>query len=76
MNIEITMEEILEDLCHNGLPPGRWNVPGQSPNSARNSSGTRSAYSGWREMYPLTNGQNGNTHTPAARASSRTPAIS
>jgi hypothetical protein len=37
MNIEITMEEILEDLCHPGLPPGRWNVPGQSPNSGRNS---------------------------------------
>jgi hypothetical protein len=28
VNIEITMDEILEDLCHNGLPPGRWNVPG------------------------------------------------
>ena len=76
MKIDITMEEILEDLCHPGLPPGRWNVPAQSPNSARNSSGTRSAYSRWREMNPLTNGQNGKTAVPAARASSRTAAIS
>jgi hypothetical protein len=27
MNLDITLDEILEDLCHNGLPPGRWNVP-------------------------------------------------
>jgi hypothetical protein len=27
MNIDLTMEEILEDLCDPGLPPGRWNVP-------------------------------------------------
>jgi hypothetical protein len=75
MKLDITFDEILEDLCHNGLPPGRWNVP-QSPNSAGKSSGTRATYSGWREMYPLTNGQNGNTDTPAERASSSTAAIS
>ena len=27
MNLDITLDEILEDLFHNGLPPGRWNVP-------------------------------------------------
>ena len=27
MNLDITLDEILEDLCHNGLPPGRWHVP-------------------------------------------------
>ncbi len=32
-HIDLTLDEILEDLCSPGLPPGRWNV--QSPNSAR-----------------------------------------
>jgi hypothetical protein len=25
--IDLTFDEILEDLCSPGLPPGRWNVP-------------------------------------------------
>lgn len=45
MKIEITLEEILEDLCHPGLPPGRWNVPARSPRSER------------RDDYPLTSGE-------------------
>jgi hypothetical protein len=35
MNIEISMDEILEDLCHNGLPPGRWNIPNSDRSSSR-----------------------------------------
>jgi hypothetical protein len=27
MKLDITLDEILEDLSHNGLPPGRWHVP-------------------------------------------------
>jgi hypothetical protein len=27
MTLDLTMDEILEDLCWPGLPPGRWNVP-------------------------------------------------
>jgi hypothetical protein len=26
MKIDLTMDEILDDLCAPGLPPGRWNV--------------------------------------------------
>ena len=26
--IDLTMEEVLEDLCWPGRPPGRWEVPG------------------------------------------------
>jgi hypothetical protein len=37
MKLDLTMDEILEDLCWPGLAPGKWNVPDQSPNSARNS---------------------------------------
>jgi hypothetical protein len=28
--IDLTMDEILEDLCYPGLPPGRWNVPAEA----------------------------------------------
>jgi hypothetical protein len=27
MKLDLTLDEILQDLCHNGLPPGHWNVP-------------------------------------------------
>jgi hypothetical protein len=73
--IDLTMDEILEDLCWPGLPPGRWSVP-QSPNSERNSSGTSETYSERRSMKPFTNGQNGSTASPASRAASREPLIS
>ena len=26
--IDLTMDEILEDLCHPGPPPGQWNLEG------------------------------------------------
>jgi hypothetical protein len=29
LRIDLTMEEVLEDLCWPGLPPGRWDVPGR-----------------------------------------------
>ena len=27
LTIDLSMEEVLEDLCRPGPPPGRWDVP-------------------------------------------------
>ena len=45
MNIEITMEEILEDLCWPGPPPGRWEVPEDQAE--------RTTERGWSELEPI-----------------------
>ena len=29
LTIDLTMDEILEDLCAPGLPPGQWDIPGR-----------------------------------------------
>jgi hypothetical protein len=29
--IDLTMDEILEDLCYPGPPPGRWRLPSREP---------------------------------------------
>lgn len=29
--IDLTMDEILEDLCYPGPPPGRWRLPRREP---------------------------------------------
>ena len=45
MNIDITIEEILEDLCWPGPPPGRWELPEDDRIPAR-----RTAKRGWSEL--------------------------
>ena len=48
MNIDITLEEILEDLCWPGPPPGRWELPDdQIP-------AERTTERGWSELEPIT----------------------
>jgi hypothetical protein len=54
MNIELTIEEILEDLCWPGPPPGnwRWELRDQArpdPVPAR-----RTSERGWSELKPIT----------------------
>ena len=62
MKLDLTMDEILEDLCYPGPAPGQWRS-----NSDQYARGTSEAYSGWRSMYPLTNGQNGRRRSRIAR---------
>ena len=70
MKLDLTMDEILEDLCY-PAPSGSVEVE-LRPELLRH----QRAYSGWRSMYPLTNGQNGSTAVPDSRAASSTLAIS
>jgi hypothetical protein len=50
--IEITMDEILEDLCYPGAPPGRWPVPDAPARPARPD---------WRTSPPMAEGSPANT---------------
>ena len=43
MNIDITLEAILEDLCWPGPPPGRWELPEDQ----------RTTEQGWTEWEPI-----------------------
>jgi hypothetical protein len=47
MNIDITIEEILEDLCWPGPPPGRWEPPEDQIPALRTSE------RGWTELEPI-----------------------
>ena len=53
MNIEITMEEILEDLCWPGPPPGQLAVGAARPARADQFPARRTAERGWSELEPI-----------------------
>ena len=52
MNIEITIEEILEDLCWPGPPPGNWRWELREQPS-QTSSRRGAPRGGWSELEPI-----------------------
>ena len=55
MNIEITIEEILEDLCWPGPPPGNWRWELRDQPEPDQFPARRTAERGWTELEPIAN---------------------
>ena len=53
MNIEITIEEILEDLCWPGPPPGNWRWELRERPEPDQIPARRTAERGWTELKPI-----------------------
>jgi hypothetical protein len=54
MNIELTIEEILEDLCWPGMPPGNWRWELRDQAEPDQFPARRTSERGWSELEPIT----------------------